>query len=59
MLKRGCKFVVEGSNMGVDVGGIDVFEKLRMEKGKVGGCWYGLGKVVNVGGVVIFGLEMV
>lgn len=57
-LKRGCKFVAEGSNMGVDAGGIDVFEKSRMEKGKAGGCWYGPGKAANAGGVATSGLEM-
>lgn len=42
-IKAGCRFVAEGSNMGVDAGGIDVFEKSRAEKGAKG-CWYGPGK---------------
>ena len=57
-IKRGCKFVAEGSNMGVDAGGIDVFERSRMQKGTKGGCWYGPGKAANAGGVATSGLEM-
>ncbi|PWN92007.1 glutamate dehydrogenase [Acaromyces ingoldii] len=56
-IKRGCKYVAEGSNMGVDADGISVFEKSRAEKGK-GGCWYGPGKAANAGGVAVSGLEM-
>ena len=56
-IKKGCKFVAEGSNMGVDAGGIEVFEKDRIAKGKQG-CWYGPGKAANAGGVATSALEM-
>jgi glutamate dehydrogenase (NADP+) len=42
-LARGCKFVAEGSNMGVTEGGIKVFEESRI-KGDAHACWYGPGK---------------
>lgn len=42
-ISKGCRFVAEGSNMGVDAGGIEVFEKSRIAKGSKG-CWYGPGK---------------
>jgi glutamate dehydrogenase (NADP+) len=56
-IKAGCKYVAEGSNMGVDAGGIGAFEKSRISKGKEG-CWYGPGKAANAGGVATSALEM-
>lgn len=44
VIKRGARYVAEGSNMGCTEGAIGVFEKSRVEKGKQG-CWYGPGKV--------------
>lgn len=54
-IKAGCKFVAEGSNMGLTQSAIDVFEKARTD-GK--GAWYGPGKAANSGGVAVSGLEM-
>lgn len=56
-ISKGCKFVAEGSNMGVDAGGIETLEKSRIQKGK-SGCWYGPGKAANAGGVATSALEM-
>lgn len=53
----GCKFIVEGFNMGCIFEVIEVFENECCEKkGEV--IWYVFGKVVNCGGVVVFGFEM-
>ncbi|PWN53623.1 putative NADP-specific glutamate dehydrogenase [Violaceomyces palustris] len=57
-IKRGCRYVAEGSNMGCTEKAIGVFEKSRVEKGKAGACWYGPGKAANAGGVAVSGLEM-
>lgn len=57
ILKAGCKYIAEGSNMGCDASAIETFEKSRIEKGNQG-CWYGPGKAANAGGVATSGLEM-
>lgn len=58
LIKFGCKFVAEGSNMGCEQEAIEVFEKHRSStKGKEG-VWYGPGKAANAGGVAVSGLEM-
>jgi glutamate dehydrogenase (NADP+) len=57
LIKAGCKFIGEGSNMGSTQEAIEVFEKSRTEKGK--DCiWYAPGKAANLGGVAVSGLEM-
>lgn len=56
-LKAGCKYVAEGSNMGLTQSAIDVFENSRLKNGEKG-CWYGPGKAANSGGVAVSGLEM-
>lgn len=43
LVKAGCKYVAEGSNMGSTQDAIDVFEKTRKEKGS-DAIWYGPGK---------------
>ncbi|KAI5359850.1 Putative glutamate/phenylalanine/leucine/valine dehydrogenase, leu/Phe/Val dehydrogenase active [Septoria linicola] len=57
LVKAGCKFTAEGSNMGSTQEAIDVFEAARKEK-KGDGIWYGPGKAANAGGVAVSGLEM-
>jgi len=57
LVKAGCKFIAEGSNMGCTQEAIDCFEGTRKEK-KAEGCWYGPGKAANAGGVAVSGLEM-
>lgn len=57
LVKAGCKFTAEGSNMGSTQEAIDVFEASRKEK-KGDGIWYGPGKAANAGGVAVSGLEM-
>ncbi|KAN0061807.1 NADP-dependent glutamate dehydrogenase [Thecaphora frezii] len=57
-IKRGCRYVAEGSNMGCTQEAINVFEKSRIEGGKAKACWYGPGKAANAGGVAVSGLEM-
>lgn len=49
-MKNGCICVVEGVNMLIILEGVEVFIVVKI--------FYVLGKVVNVGGVVILGLEM-
>lgn len=56
LVKAGCKFVAEGSNMGCTMEAISVFEKSRTSEKK--GTWYGPGKAANSGGVAVSGLEM-
>ncbi|CAD6977455.1 unnamed protein product, partial [Tilletia controversa] len=56
-VSKGCRYVAEGSNMGLEQSAIDVLEKTRMAKGK-NGTWYGPGKAANSGGVAVSGLEM-
>src|SRR5215469_667403 len=57
LVKAGCKFIAEGSNMGCTQEAIDCFEATRKEK-KAEGLWYGPGKAANAGGVAVSGLEM-
>lgn len=57
LVKAGCKFIAEGSNMGCTQQAIDTFEATRKEK-KADGVWYGPGKAANAGGVAVSGLEM-
>ena len=58
LVKAGCKFIAEGSNMGCTQDAIDVFEKARKEKPGSGSIWYAPGKAANAGGVAVSGLEM-
>ena len=55
LVKAGCKYVAEGSNMGSTLGAIAVYEKSRAENQ---GLWYGPAKAANCGGVAVSGLEM-
>lgn len=57
LIKAGCKFIAEGSNMGCTQDAIDAFEKVRKEK-KGEAIWYAPGKAANAGGVAVSGLEM-
>lgn len=57
LIKSGCKFIAEGSNMGCTQEAIGVFEKARKEK-KGDAIWYAPGKAANAGGVAVSGLEM-
>lgn len=57
LVKAGCKFIAEGSNMGCTQEAIDVFEKARKEQ-KGQSIWYAPGKAANAGGVAVSGLEM-
>lgn len=50
LIVNGCIVVFEGVNMLIDFVGVYVFKVVRI--------FYVFGKVVNVGGVVVFGLEM-
>ena len=58
LIKAGCKFIAEGSNMGCTQQAIDAFEKHRKEQKGAEGVWYGPGKAANAGGVAVSGLEM-
>ena len=58
LIKAGCKFIAEGSNMGCTQEAIDVFEKARKEKPGAESIWYAPGKAANAGGVAVSGLEM-
>lgn len=55
LIKAGCQYIAEGSNMGSTQGAIDVFEANRKEGGQI---WYAPGKAANMGGVAVSGLEM-
>merc|ERR1712058_182410 len=57
LIKAGCKFVAEGSNMGCTQEAIEVFESHR-KANKDGAIWYAPGKAANAGGVAVSGLEM-
>ncbi|KAL9936675.1 hypothetical protein V8E36_004743 [Tilletia maclaganii] len=57
-VSKGCRYVAEGSNMGLEQAAIEVLEKTRLSKGKNGATWYGPGKASNSGGVAVSGLEM-
>jgi glutamate dehydrogenase (NADP+) len=57
LIKAGCKYIAEGSNMGCTQEAIETFEASRKEK--KGDCiWYAPGKAANAGGVAVSGLEM-
>lgn len=56
-IKAGCRYIAEGSNMGLSQGAINIFEDTRAKKGKQG-VYYGPGKAANAGGVAVSGLEM-
>jgi len=56
LIKAGCKYIAEGSNMGSTQQAIDVFEDNRKKGGDA--IWYGPGKAANMGGVAVSGLEM-
>jgi glutamate dehydrogenase (NADP+) len=57
LIKAGCKFIAEGSNMGSTQDAIEVFEKSR-KSSKSDCIWYAPGKAANAGGVAVSGLEM-
>jgi glutamate dehydrogenase (NADP+) len=54
LIKAGCKYVAEGSNMGSTLEAIEKFEEARTK----GGLWYAPGKASNCGGVAVSALEM-
>lgn len=56
LVKAGCKYVAEGSNMGCTQEAIDIFEGERLKSVK--NVWYAPGKAANAGGVAVSGLEM-
>jgi len=56
LIKAGCKYIAEGSNMGSTQEAIDVFEAARKENNDT--IWYAPGKAANMGGVAVSGLEM-
>ncbi|PRT56576.1 NADP-specific glutamate dehydrogenase [Wickerhamiella sorbophila] len=55
LVKAGCKYVAEGSNMGSTLEAVKIFEAARREHATI---WYGPGKAANCGGVAVSGLEM-
>lgn len=55
LVKAGCRFLAEGSNMGSTMEAIHVFETTRIKDNSI---WYGPGKASNCGGVAVSGLEM-
>jgi len=57
LIKAGCKFIAEGSNMGCTQEAIHTFEKNRNMKAEKW-IWYAPGKAANAGGVAVSGLEM-
>lgn len=57
LIRAGCKYLAEGSNMGSEQGAIDVYEADRVAR-KQDGLWYGPAKAANCGGVAVSGLEM-
>jgi len=59
LVKAGCRYVAEGSNMGSTEEAIHVFENAR-QNGKAGdsSLYYAPGKASNAGGVAVSGLEM-
>lgn len=58
LVKAGCKFIAEGSNMGCTQEAIEVFEKARKGGKGAESIWYAPGKAANAGGVAVSGLEM-
>jgi glutamate dehydrogenase (NADP+) len=57
LIKAGCKYIAEGSNMGCTQEAIHTFEAARNYKGEKW-IWYAPGKAANAGGVAVSGLEM-
>ncbi|KAI9680531.1 MAG: hypothetical protein M1817_003971 [Caeruleum heppii] len=57
LIKAGCRFIAEGSNMGCTQDAISIFESSR-RTAKSQACWYAPGKAANAGGVAVSGLEM-
>ena len=57
LIKAGCKFIAEGSNMGCTQEAIGTFEAARNQKSEKW-IWYAPGKAANAGGVAVSGLEM-
>jgi glutamate dehydrogenase (NADP+) len=57
LIKAGCKYVAERSNMGCTKEAVQVFELHRKEM-KGNATWYAPGKAANAGGVAVSGLEM-
>jgi glutamate dehydrogenase (NADP+) len=60
LLKAGCRYVAEGSNMGCTQEAIDVFEDSRKKASSKSDAfvWYAPGKAANAGGVATSGIEM-
>lgn len=58
LIKAGCQFIAEGSNMGCTPDAIDIFESHRIAHPGHSGVWYAPGKASNCGGVAVSGLEM-
>jgi len=59
LIKAGCRYVAEGSNMGSTQEAINVFESARKEGNmQDASIWYAPGKAANAGGVAVSGLEM-
>jgi len=59
LIKAGCKYVAEGSNMGSTQEAINAFESARKGSNlKDTSIWYAPGKASNCGGVAVSGLEM-
>lgn len=56
LVKTGCLYVAEGSNMGSTQEAIDIFEGERQKSADA--IWYAPGKAANCGGVAVSGLEM-
>jgi len=57
LIKAGCRYIAEGSNMGCTQEAIGTFEAARNFKGEKW-IWYAPGKAANAGGVAVSGLEM-
>ena len=57
LVKAGCRYIAEGSNMGCTQEAINTFEANRNFSGEKW-IWYAPGKAANVGGVAVSGLEM-
>ena len=50
LVENGCKYVVEGSNMGSSAEALEYFKKQKV--------YIGISKAANAGGVSVSGLEM-
>ncbi|KAI0011062.1 NADP-specific glutamate dehydrogenase [Xylariaceae sp. FL0662B] len=57
LVSNGALFIAEGSNMGCTQDAIEVFERVRRQKGR-DAIWYAPGKAANAGGVAVSGIEM-